>query len=154
MLWLVVALLSGAVAGVGFWRGTPQGLATESMPALAGVLFALLMYRATTAITDRTKLGALGGWPLRAAGALSLTAALAGAIDVGVWLRTKTSAFGPVALPVCVVAFVLLMITALRLSLDSPRKTQFQALALVAAVNALASAWLFIATQGLGTTGP
>lgn len=153
MIWLVVALLSGAVAGVGFWRGTPQGLSTEAMPALAGVLFGVLMYRASTLFTDRAKLGEQGGWPLRAAGALSLTAALAGAIDVGVWLRTKTSAFGSLALPLCVVAFVLLMITALRLSLGSARKTQLQALALVAAVNALASAWLFLSTQGLGTTG-
>lgn len=150
MPWLIAALLSGVVAGVGFWRGTPSGIAFETMPGAAGVLFGLLMFRAQTLATDakaREALNTQGGWPLRAAGALSLTAALAGAVDVGVWVQSRKAAFGGIALPLCTFAFVLVMITALRLSLGSARKTHFQALALASAVNAAASAWLFVTLQ-------
>jgi len=156
MPWLIVALLSGVVAGVGFWRGTPSGIAFETMPGAAGVLFGLLMYRAQSLATDakaKAALGTQGGWPLRAAGALSLTAAIAGAIDVVVWVQSKKSAFGGFALPLCAVAFVLLMITALRLSLGSSRKTHFQALALASVVNAAASVWLFVTLQLPELTG-
>jgi hypothetical protein len=155
MVWLVVAVFSGVVAGVGFWRGTPSGIAHETMPGVAGVLFGLLMYRALSLAKDakaREALSTQGGWPLRAAGAASLTAALAGAIDVGVWLQTKRAAFGGYALPLCTLAFVLLMITALRLSLNSPRRTHFLALAMASAVNAFGSAWLFVSLQLPGLT--
>ena len=44
-------------------------------------------------------------------------------------------------------AFALIIVTALRLSADSPRRTHFYALALAAAVNAVVSAWFFVHTQ-------
>lgn len=147
MIWLGVALLSSVVAGVGFWRGSVSGIAGETMPALAGVLFSLLMFRATTLIKDRAVLGEQGGWPLRAAGALSLTATLAAAVDVIIWFQSRKPTFGQLALPTAVLGFVLLVITALRLSADSPRRTHFQALALAAAVNAALAAYLFVGTQ-------
>jgi undecaprenyl pyrophosphate phosphatase UppP len=147
MIWLLVALLSSAVAGVGFWRGTAVGLADETMPALAGVLFSLLMFRATTLVKDRAALGKQGGWPLRVAGALSLTAALGAAVDVGFWYQTRKASFGQLALPTAVIAFALIMITALRLSANSPRRTHFYGLALAAAANAGVSAWFFVHTQ-------
>lgn len=154
MIWLLTAVASGAVAAVGFWRGTAQGVATQTLPALAGVVFGLLMFRATTeAGRSRETLGQLGGWPLRAAGALALTAALAAAIDVGVWLQRKQATFGPAALPLSVLAFVLLMITALRLSLGSTRRRSFMGLALVSAVNAVAAVYLFVSTQLPGLKG-
>lgn len=143
MIWLGVALLSGVVAGVGFWRGTPPGLAGQAMPATAGVLFSLLMFRATTLMKDREALNQQGGWPLRVAGALSLTAALAAAIDVGIWLQTRQSTVATVALPTAALAFVMLTITALRLSSGSPRRTHFLALALASAVNAVAATFFF-----------
>lgn len=144
MNWLGVALLSGAVAGVGFWRGSAQGLASQSMPALAGVVFSLLMFRATTLIKDRQQLGKQGGWPMRVAGALSLTAAVAAAVDVVIWFQTRKATFGALALPTAAVAFVVLAITALRLSADSPKRTHFYLLALVAIANAASSAFLFV----------
>ena len=147
MIWLLVALLSSVVAGVGFWRGSAAGLGEETMPALAGVLFCLLMFRATTLMKDRAALGKQGGWPLRVAGALSLTAALASAIDVVIWFQTRKASFGPLALPTAVIAFALIMITALRLSANSPRRTHFYVLGLAAAANAVASAWFFVHTQ-------
>ena len=147
MIWLSVALLSGLVAGVGFWRGTLSGIGSQTMPALAGVLFSLLMFRATSLIKDREVLGKQGGWPLRVAGALSLTAALGAAADVVIWFQTRKPSFGQLALPTAVIAFVLIAITSLRLSADSPRRTHFRALALAAAFNAVASAWLFMTTQ-------
>lgn len=147
MIWLAVSLLSGVVAGVGFWRGTPAGLAGETMPALAGVLFGLIMFRATSLVKDRTVLGQQGGWPLKVAGALSLTAALAAAVDAAVWYQSRKPSFGQLGLPLSVLAFVLLMITSLRLSVGSPRRTHFQALALAAVVNAVAAAWFFVSTQ-------
>ena len=147
MIWLLVALLSSAVAGVGFWRGSAVGLSGETMPALAGVLFSLLMFRATTLMKDRAALGKLGGWPLRVAGALSLTASLASAVDVVIWSQTRKETFGQLALPTAVFAFALLMITALRLSSNSPRRTHFYALGLAAAANAIVSAWFFVHTQ-------
>jgi hypothetical protein len=145
--WLLVALLSGAVAGVGFWRGSAQGLASQTMPALAGLVFSLLMFRATTLITDRRKLGEQGGWPLRVAGALSLTAAFAAAVDVVIWFQSRKATFGELALPMAAVAFVLVAITALRFSADSPKRTHFSLLALVAIANAAVSAFLFVNLQ-------
>lgn len=147
MNWLGVALLSGAVAGVGFWRGSAQGLASQTMPALAGLLFSLLMFRATTLITDRDQLGKQGGWPLRVAGALCLTAAAAAAVDLVIWFQTKKATFGELALPVAAVAFVVLAITALRLSADSPKRTHFSLLALASIANAAISAFLFVNLQ-------
>lgn len=147
MNWLVVALLSGAVAGVGFWRGSAQGLASQTMPAVAGVLFSLLMFRASTLIKDRKQLGELGGWPMRVAGALSLTAAAAAAVDLVIWFQTRKSTFGQLALPVASIAFVVLAITALRLSKDSPKRTHFYLLALVSIANAAVSAFLFVNLQ-------
>ena len=147
MIWLSVALLSGLVAGVGFWRGTLSGIGSQTMPALGGVLFSLLMFRATSLIKDRAVLGRQGGWPLRVAGALALTAALAAAADVVFWFETKKPSFGQLALPTAVFAFVLIAITSLRLSADSPRRTHFYALALASAANAIVSAWLFVGTQ-------
>ena len=44
-------------------------------------------------------------------------------------------------------AFALLMVTSLRLSANSPRRTHFYALGLAAAANAVASAWFFVHTQ-------
>jgi hypothetical protein len=113
------------------------------MPATAGVLFSLLMFRATTLMKDRDALNQQGGWPLRVAGALSLTAALAAAIDVGIWLQTRQSTVATVALPTAALAFVMLTITALRLSSGSPRRTHFLALALASAVNAVAATFFF-----------
>lgn len=147
MIWLAVALLSSGVAGVGFWRGTPAGLAEETMPALAGVLFGLIMFRATSLVKDRAVLGQQGGWPLRVAGALSLTVALAAAVDVGIWFQTRKPSLGHLSLPTAVIAFALLTITSLRLSVDSPRRTHFYALALASAVNAVVAAWFFVGTQ-------
>lgn len=147
MIWLGVALLSGAVAGVGFWRGTPAGLSGQTMPALAGVLFALLMYRATTLIKDKAALGKQGGWPLRVAGALALTAAVGAAIDVLIWFDSKKATFGQLALPAATLAFVMLFVTALRLSVDSPRRTHFYALAAASMLNAAVSAWFFVSLQ-------
>jgi hypothetical protein len=147
MIWLLVALLSGGVAGVGFWRGSPAALAGETMPALAGVLFSVLMFRATTLVKDRAVLNKQGGWPLRVAGALALTASLGALADVAFWFQTKKPSFGQLSLPTAVIAFALIMITSLRLSVDSPRRAHFQALALAAAANALISAWLFVGTQ-------
>ncbi len=146
MIWLGVALLSGVVAGVGFWRGTPAGLAGETMPALAGVLFGLVMFRATT-LMDRAALGKQGGWPLRASGALALTATLGAAIDVIVWFDSKKATFGQLALPTAVLAFVVLFVTSLRLAADSPRRTHFFALALASLVNAAIAAWFFVSLQ-------
>lgn len=147
MIWLLVALLSSAVAGVGFWRGTAGGVAGETMPALAGVLFSLLMFRATTLVKDRAALGKQGGWPLRVAGALALTAALAAAVDVVIWVQSRKATLGQLALPTAILAFALIMVTALRLSADSPRRTHFYALALASAANAVVSAWFFLNTQ-------
>lgn len=143
MIWLGVALLSGVVAGVGFWRGTPAGLAGEAMPASAGVIFSLLMFRASSLVKDRAELGKQGGWPLRLAGALSLTASLAAAVDVVIWVQTRKSTVATLALPTAVIAFLLLAVTALRLSVNSPRRTHFLALALASAANAVAAAFFF-----------
>lgn len=143
MIWLLVALLSGVVAGVGFWRGTPAGLGAEAVPASAGILFSLLMFRATTLMKDRVALGTLGGWPLRAAGALSLTAALGAAVDAAYWFQTRKPLLGHLTLPTAAVAFALLAVTALRLSKDSPRATHFYALALASVVNAVAAGFFF-----------
>ncbi|MDP2274533.1 MAG: hypothetical protein Q8N23_08220 [Archangium sp.] len=153
MIWLVVALLSSVVAGVGFWRGSASGIAGETMPALAGVLFSLMMFRATTLMQDTAALGKRGGWPLRLAGALSLTATTAAAIDVIIWVQSRKATFGQLALPTAMLAFVVLVTTALRLSADSPRRTHFYALALASAVNALVSAFLFINLQLPAITG-
>lgn len=147
MIWLVVGLLSSVVAGVGFWRGSASGLAGESMPALSGVLFCLLMFRATSLMKDRKALGTQGGWPLRLAGALSLTAALAAAIDVVIWLESRRATFGQLALPTAVLAFAVLVVAALRLSAGSPRRTHFYALAMASAANAVVSAWFFLNLQ-------
>lgn len=147
MIWLGVALLSGAVAGVGFWRGTPAGLSGETMPALAGVLFGLVMYRATSLLKDQAVLGKQGGWPLRLAGALALTATVGAAIDVIVWFGSKKATFGQLALPTAVLAFVMLFVTSLRLGADSPRRTHFFALALASIVNAAIAAWFFVSLQ-------
>ena len=147
MIWLVVGLLSSVVAGVGFWRGSASGLAGESMPALAGLLFCLLMFRATSLMKDRKALGTQGGWPLRLAGALSLTAALAAAIDVVIWLESRRATFGQLALPTAVLAFAVLVVAALRLSAGSPRRTHFYALAMASAANAIVSAWFFLNLQ-------
>jgi hypothetical protein len=147
MNWLGVALLSGAVAGVGFWRGSAQGLASQTMPALAGVVFSLLMFRATTLITDRKVLGELGGWPLRVSGALALTAAAAAAVDLLIWFQSKKATFGQLALPTAAIAFVVIAVTALRLSADSPKRTHFYLLALVSIANAAISAFLFVNLQ-------
>jgi hypothetical protein len=143
MIWLGVALLSGAVAGVGFWRGSPSGLAAEAIPASAGVIFSLLMFRATTLVKDRAALGKQGGWPLRVAGALALTATLVAAADAVIWFETKKSNFATLALPTAALAFVVIAVTALRLSVDSPRRTHFLALALASAANAVAAAFFF-----------
>ncbi len=153
MIWLVVALLSSVVAGVGFWRGSASGIAGETMPALAGVLFSLMMFRATTLMKDTAALGKRGGWPLRLAGALSLTATTAAAIDVIIWVQSRKATFGQLALPTAMIAFVVLVTTALRLSADSPRRTHFYALALASAANALVSAFLFINLQLPAITG-
>ena len=142
MIWLAVALLSSVVAGIGFWRGSASGLGGETMPALAGVLFSLLMFRATTLIKDREALGKQGGWPMRAAGALSLTTSIAAAADVVIWVQTRRATFGHLALPTAVLAFALLVVTALRFSAGSKRRTHFYALALACAANAAISAWL------------
>lgn len=144
MIWLGVALLSGLVAGVGFWRGTPSGLASQAMPGAAGVLFSLLMFRASSLIPDRKELGKLGGWPLLVSGALSLTAALAGAVDVVIWLQSRFGTVGPYVLPVAALGFVLMAVTSLRLSLNSQRRTQFYALGLAALANAVVSAFFFV----------
>ena len=112
MNWLIVALLCGAVAGVGFWRATAAGLAAQTMPALAGVVFSLVMFRATTLMKDRKELLQLGGWPLRVAGALALTAAAASAIDVLIWFQTRKATFGQLALPTATIAFAVLVVSA------------------------------------------
>jgi hypothetical protein len=147
MNWLIVALLSGAVAGVGFWRGSAAGLAAQTMPALAGVVFSLLMFRASTLIKDRAELGTRGGWPLRVSGALSLTAAAAAAVDVVIWFQTRKATFGQLALPTATFAFAVLVVTALRFSADSPKRTHFYLLALVSLANAVVSAFLFLNLQ-------
>lgn len=147
MIWLGLALLSGAVAGVGFWRGTPAGLSGETMPALAGVLFGLVMFRATRLLKDKTALGKQGGWPLRVSGALSLTATLAAAVDVVIWFESRRATFGQLALPTSVLAFAVLFVTSLRFAADSPRRTFFYALAFVSIANAAISAWFFVSLQ-------
>lgn len=147
MIWLGVALLSGVLAGVGFWRGTAAGLSGQSMPALAGVLFALVMYRATSLMKDRAGLGKQGGWPLRVAGALALTATAGAAIDVLIWFQSRKATFGQLALPTAAIAFVMIFVTALRLSADSPRRTHFYALALASIINAAIAAWFFVSLQ-------
>ena len=153
MIWLVVALLSSVVAGVGFWRGTASGISGQTMPAVAGVLFSLMMFRATTLMKNAAALGKLGGWPLRLSGALALTATTAAAIDVIVWVHSRQATFGHLALPTAMIAFVVLVVTALRLSADSPRRTHFYALALASAANAMVSAFLFINLQLPKITG-
>ena len=147
MIWLLAALLSGVVAGVGFWRGSVAGLAGETMPAISGLLFCLLMFRATTLVKDRLKLGKQGGWPMRVSGALCLTATLAAAVDVIVWWQTRKPSFGQLALPTAVLAFAVLVVTALRLSAGSPRRTHFYALALASAANAVVAAYFFVNVQ-------
>lgn len=147
MIWLGVALLSGAVAGVGFWRGTPAGLLSETMPALAGVIFSLVMFRASSLLKDKAALGKQGGWPLRVAGALSLTATLAAAVDVAIWLESKRGTFGQLALPTSVLAFAVLFVTSLRFAAGSPRRRYFYALAVVSIVNAAIAAWFFVSLQ-------
>ena len=144
MIWLGVALLSAVVAGVGFWRGTPSGLSSQAIPAAAGVLFSLFMFRASTLIRDRKELGKAGGWPMLVAGALTLTSTLGAAVDVANWLRTRFNTVGPWLLPVAALGLVVLAIASLRLSLNSPRRTQFYALGIAAIVNALAAAFFFI----------
>ncbi|MFZ5446099.1 MAG: hypothetical protein ACOZQL_39295 [Myxococcota bacterium] len=146
MIWLAVALLSGVVAGVGFWRGTPAGLGGEAIPASAGVIFSLLLFRAQTLVKDRATLGKQGGWPMNLGGALALTATLAAAVDLFIWIDSRRSTMAVYALPVAILSFLLLAITALRLSVDSPRRTHFLALALASAVNA-AAATAFFASQ-------
>lgn len=147
MIWLGVALLSGVLAGVGFWRGTAAGLWGQSMPALAGVLFGLVMYRATSLMKDRAALGKQGGWPLRVAFALALTATAGAAIDVLIWFQSRKATFGQLALPTAAIAFVMIFVTALRLSADSPRRTHFYALALASIINAAIAAWFFVSLQ-------
>lgn len=144
MIWLGVALLSAVVAGVGFWRGTPSGLSSQAIPAAAGVLFSLFMFRASTLIRDRKALGKAGGWPMLIAGALTLTAALGAGVDVARWSVTRFTTVGPWLLPVAALGLVVLAIASLRLSLNSPRRTQFYALAIAAVVNALAAAFFFV----------
>ena len=147
MIWLLAALLSSVVAGVGFWRGSVGGLAGETLPAISGLLFCLLMFRATTLMKDRVALGKLGGWPLRVSGALSLTATIAAAVDVIVWWQTRKPSFGQLALPTAVLAFAVLIVTALRLSAGSPRRTHFYALALASGANAVVAAYFFVNLQ-------
>lgn len=144
MIWLGVALLSAVVAGVGFWRGTPSGLSSQAIPAASGVLFSLFMFRASTLIRDSRELGRRGAWPMLAAGALTLTATIGAGLDVINWLRTRMTTVGPWLLPVAATGLVLLAIAALRLSLDSARRTQFYALAIAAVVNAVAAGFFFI----------
>lgn len=151
MIWLAVALLSGVVAGVGSWRGSVAGLAGETMPALSGVLFSLLMFRATSLVKDPAVLGKQGGWPMRVSGALALTSTLAAAIDVVVWALTRRPSFGAIALPSAGLAFAVLIVTALRLSAGSPRRTHFYALALASAVNAVIAGYLFMSLRFLPT---
>ena len=147
MIWLLAALLSGVVAGVGFWRGSVGGLAWETMPAISGLLFSLLMFRASSLVKERSVLNKQGGWPMRAAGGLSLTATLFAAVDVIGWVQSRKPSFGQLALPTAVFAFALLIVTALRLSNGSPRRTHFYALALASAANALVSAYFFVNLQ-------
>lgn len=149
MVWLLGALLSAAVAGVGFWRGTPTGLAAEALPGAAGVLFSLLLFRVTTLAGEREALRTRGGWPLSVAGAASLTAALGGAVDVAVWLSQRHSVLGPWGVVLAALGFVLTAISALRLSVGSSRKTQFYVLALAAVANAAVCVALFVNASGL-----
>lgn len=144
MVWIVLAVVSAAISGVGFWRGTSSGLFSQALPGAAGVLFCLVMFRASTLIRDRKELGQKGGWPLMAAGALCLTSTLAAGIDVGRWLFTRFGTVGPYLLPVAALGFLLLAISSLRLSLDSPRCTHFYVLGLASVVNTVISIELFV----------
>lgn len=144
MVWIVLAVLSGAVSGVGFFRGTPGGISAQALPGAAGVLFSLVMFRASTLVPDRKELGKKGGWVLMAAGAACLTSALAAGVDVVRWLATKFGTVGPYVLPLTSVGFLLLAISCMRLSLESPRRTHFYVLALASVANAAAAAFTFI----------
>jgi hypothetical protein len=144
MVWIVLAIFTGAISGVGFFRGTPAGIMAQALPGAAGVLFSLVMFRASSLFPDRKALGKQGGWPLMAAGALCLTSAGAAAIDVARWLATKYGTIGPYVLPVTSVGFLMLMVACLRLSLDSKRRTQFYVLAAACAANAGVAAFTFM----------
>lgn len=141
MVWLGISLLSGVVAAVGAWRGSPAALASTAIPAIAGVLFGLVMYRGST-LYKSDELGQRGGWPLRLAGALALTSALAATVEAGSWLLQRRGVIGPVLVSICVLGFPLIAITALRLSVDSPKRRHFYALAAAAAVNAIIATML------------
>ena len=149
MVWILLAAVSAAISGVGFWRGTPSGLASQALPAAAGVLFCLVMFRASTLISDRKALGQKGGWPLLAAGALCLTATLAAGVDVARWIPTRAPTVGPYLLPVASLGLLMLAVGAMRLSLDSPRRTHFYVLALAAAANSVVAVVTFV--QALNT---
>lgn len=144
MVWILLAAVSAAISGVGFWRGTPAGLAAQALPAAAGVLFCLVMFRASTLTPDRKELGKKGGWPLMAAGALCLTATLAAGVDVARWVATKYGTVGPYLLPVAALGLLLLALSSMRLSLDSPRRTHFYVLALAAAANSVVAVVTFV----------
>ena len=144
MVWIVLAILSGAISGVGFFRGTPGGIMAQALPGAAGLLFSLVMFRASSLFPDRKELGKQGGWPLMVAGALCLTSTGAAAVDVVRWLLTKFGTIGPYVLPVASLGFLMLMLSCLRLSLDSKRRTQFYVLAAASAANAAACAFTFI----------
>jgi len=144
MVWSVLAILSGAISGVGFFRGTPAGIMAQALPGAAGLLFSLVMFRASTLFPDRKELGKQGGWPLMVAGALCLTSAGAAGVDVVRWLLTKFGTIGPYVLPVSSLGFLMLMVACMRLSLDSKRRTQFYVLAAACAANAVACAFTFM----------
>lgn len=141
MLWLIPALLSAVVSGVGFWRGTALGLGAEALPAAAGVLFSLLVFRAQVGLEKTKKLE--GGWPLSVAGAAALTAAAGAAYDVIVWLTSRHSPTQGYLLPFAAIGFVMTAISALRLSATAKRKTQFYVLALACLGNAAACVVVF-----------
>ena len=152
MVWLVTALLSAVVTGVGLWRGTPNGLAAEAITGAAGVLFSLVVFRVSTLSGEKDRLRSRGGWPLSVAGAASLTAALAGGVDVVVWLTQRHSILGPWGALLAAAGFVMNAVSALRLSLDSSRRTQFYLLAVASLVSGAIAVSLFVQVSGINTT--
>jgi len=152
MIWLLVALLSSVVAGVGFWRGSVAGLSGRRCRPSAGVLFCLLMFRATTLVKDGRC------WGSRRVADAGGRSALFDRRPRrrrrrGDLAREQEGDVRQLALPTAVLAYVLLITTALRLSVDSPRRTHFYALALASAVNAASPAYFFVSTQVPRITG-
>lgn len=140
MAFKVLAVLSAVVAGVGLWRGDWL----EAAPGVSGVMLSLLAMRASSLFSGsaaevRRSLNALGGFPF-SLGAVAATGSV-GLSLVSLVVRNRLMMLTAAAF--ATLGFALLVIAALRFSTKAEdRKRTFFLLALLAAVNAIASTLL------------